>query len=71
VNGNIQTPSLIIEQGAMFEGSCKMLQMHNAAEKVKRENRKDEPLDTTKMPPVRTDAAAKPATIPNVSNTVS
>ena len=27
VNGNIQTPSLIIEQGAVFEGSCKMLQM--------------------------------------------
>lgn len=71
MNGNIQTPSLIIEQGAIFEGSCKMLQMHTAAEKAKRENKKDEPLDTTKMPPVRTDAAAKPATIPNVSNTVS
>ena len=27
VNGNIQTPSLIIEQGALFEGSCKMVQM--------------------------------------------
>ena len=27
VNGNIQTPSLIIEQGAVFEGSCKMVQM--------------------------------------------
>lgn len=71
MNGNIQTPSLVIEQGAMFEGSCKMLQMHTAAEKAKKENKKDEPLDTTKMPPVRTDAAAKSATIPNVSNTVS
>lgn len=70
VNGNIQTPSLIIEQGAIFEGSCKMLQMHTAAEKASKENKKDEPLDTTKMPPVRTDAA-KPTTIPNVSNTVS
>jgi cytoskeletal protein CcmA (bactofilin family) len=70
VNGNIQTPSLIIEQGAIFEGSCKMLQMHTAAEKAKKDTKKDEPLDTTKMPPVRTDAA-KPATIPNVSNVVS
>jgi cytoskeletal protein CcmA (bactofilin family) len=70
VNGNIQTPSLIIEQGAIFEGSCKMVQMQNAADKAKRETKKDEPLDTTKMPPVRNDAA-KPTTIPNVSNTVS
>lgn len=72
VTGNIQTPSLIIEQGAIFEGSCKMLQMQTAAEKAKRENKTAEPLDTTKMPPpVRTDAPAKPATIPNVSNVVS
>ena len=36
VNGNIQTPSLVIEQGAVFEGSCKMLQMTAAADKAKR-----------------------------------
>src|SRR6185436_6644103 len=36
VNGNIQTPSLIIEQGAMFEGTCKMLQMSQAADKNKK-----------------------------------
>ena len=73
VTGNIQTPSLIIEQGAVFEGSCKMLQMHTAAEKAKKEKKDEAPLDTTKMPPppVRTDAAAKPATIPNVSSVVS
>ena len=69
VNGNIQTPSLIIEQGAIFEGSCKMLQMHTAAEKA-RKDKKDEPLDTTKM--VRPDApAAKPTEVASVSNTVS
>ena len=72
VTGNIQTPSLIIEQGAIFEGSCKMLQMATAADKAKREKKVDEPLDTTKMPPpVRPEAAAKPASIPNVSNVVS
>lgn len=61
VNGNIQTPSLIIEQGAMFEGSCKMLQMATAAEKTKK---KEEPLDTSRM-------QTKPADIPAVSTSVS
>ena len=50
VNGNIQTPSLIIEQGAVFEGSCKMVQ---AVDKAKKEKKEDQPLDTTKMPAMR------------------
>jgi cytoskeletal protein CcmA (bactofilin family) len=71
VNGNIQTPSLIIEQGAIFEGSCKMVQMQTAAAKVQKDNGKDEPLDTTKMP-LRSDAqAAKPTAVSSVSNVVS
>ena len=70
VNGNIQTPSLIIEQGAVFEGSCKMLQMTQAADKAK-SVRKEEPLDTSKMKTIAADAAAKSADIPSVSNTVS
>jgi len=71
VNGNIQTPSLIIEQGAVFEGSCKMLQMSAAADKIKKDKKgEDEPLDTSK---IRTISAneAKPADIPSVSNVVS
>src|SRR3954447_3386038 len=47
VHGNIQTPSLIIEQGAIFEGTCKMLQMSQAADKAKVNAKKDEPLDTS------------------------
>ena len=70
VNGNIQTPSLIIEQGAVFEGSCKMLQMTAAADKAKNSVRKEEPLDTSRMKPIPADAA-KPADIPAVSNVVS
>jgi cytoskeletal protein CcmA (bactofilin family) len=69
VNGNIQTPSLIIEQGAMFEGSCKMVQMTQAADKAK-SARKEEPLDTSRMKPIPADAA-KSADIPAVSNVVS
>src|SRR6185369_17336365 len=70
VNGNIQTPSLIIEQGAVFEGSCKMVQMTQAADKAK-SARKEEPLDTSKMKTIAADAAAKSADIPAVSNVVS
>jgi cytoskeletal protein CcmA (bactofilin family) len=39
VNGNIQTPSLIIEQGALFEGSCRMVQVKNAADNKDREEK--------------------------------
>ena len=75
VHGNIQTPSLIIEQGAIFEGSCKMLQMSATVDKSKKEAAKkveDQPLDTSKMQPLRAaDAAVKAAEIPSVSNVVS
>ena len=75
VHGNIQTPSLIIEQGAIFEGSCKMMQMTAAVDKSKKEIKKveDQPLDTSKMQPLRAaDAAAAKATeIPSVSSVVS
>ena len=70
VNGNIQTPSLIIEQGAIFEGSCKMMQMQTAADKARKDKKVDEPLDTTKMP-VHADTTAKPNAIPSVSNVAS
>jgi cytoskeletal protein CcmA (bactofilin family) len=72
VNGNIQTPSLIIEQGAIFEGSCKMMQMSAASEKSKKEVKKvDEPLDTSRMQPLRAADAPKPTEIPSVSSVVS
>jgi len=66
VNGNIQTPSLIIEQGAVFEGSCQMVQMTQAADKAK-STKRDEPLDTSRMKPMPADAAAK-ADIPAASS---
>ena len=55
VNGNIQTPSLVIEQGGIFEGSCKMLQMSQAAEK-----NKNQPLDASGMKPITADGATRP-----------
>jgi len=70
VNGNIQTPSLIIEQGAIFEGSCKMLQMSQAADKAK-SIKKEEPLDTSRMKPIPADAGVKTADIPAATSVVS
>jgi cytoskeletal protein CcmA (bactofilin family) len=70
VNGNIQTPSLVIEQGAIFEGSCKMVQMTAAADKAKRDKR-DEPLDTSRMKTIPADAGAKSTEIPAATNVVN
>src|ERR1043165_1795273 len=70
VNGNIQTPSLIIEQGAIFEGTCKMLQMSQAADKVK-SIKKEEPLDTSRMKTIPADAGVKTADIPAATSVVS
>src|SRR5437763_8714260 len=41
LNSNTQTPSLLIEQGAMVEGSCKMTQAKAAAEKPSKVERKE------------------------------
>jgi len=67
VNGNIQTPSLIIEQGAVFEGTCKMVQMTAAADKAKK--KEDQPLDTSRMKPIPADA--KSTEIPAATSAVS
>src|SRR5215218_7320117 len=34
VTGNIQTPALVIENGALFEGSCRMVQVKEQSEKA-------------------------------------
>ena len=65
VNGNIQTPSLVIEQGAVFEGTCKMVQMSATVDKAKKE--KEPPLDTSKIQSVSADAA-KRTEVPSVSS---
>lgn len=61
LNGNIQTPSLVIEQGGVFEGSCKMVQQQKAAtEKTARVERRENVLDATKLEAVKVDGAKKP-----------
>src|SRR5213595_2226665 len=60
LTGNIQAPSLMIEQGAMFEGSCKMTQAKAAADKPAKVERKDNVIDATKLDSLRSDATRKP-----------
>ena len=71
VNGNIQTPSLVIEQGAVFEGTCKMLKMTAALDKSRDEKRAQEikaPLDTTSMKPTPSDSPVhKPTEMPSLA----
>ena len=59
LNGNIQTASLMIEPGALFEGSCKMIKATAAAGKDKSNGREEQPLDTSSMQPVKADTSDK------------
>ena|ERR1700682_893265 len=60
LNGNIQTPSLVIEPGATFEGSSKMVQMKTAAsDKSPKVERKDNILDASKLEAVKVDGSGR------------
>jgi cytoskeletal protein CcmA (bactofilin family) len=59
LSGNIQTPSLLVEQGAVFEGSCKMVQAKTASDNTPKVERKDNVLDASKLEAVRVDAPKK------------
>jgi cytoskeletal protein CcmA (bactofilin family) len=57
VSGNIQTPSLVIEQGAVFEGSCKMVQLKAAA--APKVERKENVLDASRLDAIKVDGPKK------------
>jgi cytoskeletal protein CcmA (bactofilin family) len=66
LNGNIQTASLMIEPGALFEGSCKMIKV--SAGKSKTNGRDDQPLDTTD---IKTTSSPEAPEIDSVSSVAS
>jgi cytoskeletal protein CcmA (bactofilin family) len=72
VNGNIQTPSLVIEQGAVFEGSCRMFQQKAAQEKQREDKSHDtsSALDTSSMQPI-SESATETSTYSDVSDVAS
>ena len=71
LNGNIQTASLMIEPGALFEGSCKMIKVNAVTEKGKSNGRDEQPLDTTTMKAINADGSDKSKAIENVSSVAS
>jgi cytoskeletal protein CcmA (bactofilin family) len=71
LNGNIQTASLMIEPGALFEGSCKMLKINAATTKDKTNGRDDQPVDTTKVKQINTESSTQSSKIANVSGVAS
>lgn len=71
LNGNIQTPSLMIEPGALFEGTCKMIKLNAATAKGKSNGRDEQPLDSTSMKPINADTTPESTEIANVSSVAS
>lgn len=71
LNGNIQTASLMIEPGALFEGSCKMIKLNSAVGKGKSNGRDDQPLDTTSMKPINADSSTASTEIADISSIAS
>jgi cytoskeletal protein CcmA (bactofilin family) len=65
VEGNIQTPSLVIEQGAIFEGNCRMAQQRAAVEAEKAV------VDTTGMEPISAESESESADFESISEVAS
>lgn len=72
VNGNIQTPSLVIEQGAVFEGSCRMVQQKAAMDKQHEDRSRAESsaLDTSSMQPIA-DSTSESSSYSDISDVAS
>lgn len=71
LNGNIQTASLMIEPGALLEGSCKMIKMSADTSKGKSNGRDEQPLDATSLTPINADASETSTEIESVSSASS
>lgn len=70
ITGNIQTPALVIENGAMFEGSCRMVHLKDVPAKLpsKNENATAATASTPATTSTSTQAASAP-TAKAVNNT--
>src|SRR2546430_8839358 len=57
VTGNIQTPALVIENGAIFEGSCRMVQLKEQFEKQQDKDETATPASATSATPASSASA--------------
>src|SRR5437588_7194576 len=67
VTGNIQTPALVIENGALFEGSCRMAQIKEQSDRQSGTDKKAE----TSQTPASSSSASPAASTPGPSSTSS
>src|SRR2546421_9431690 len=65
VTGNIQTPALVIENGALFEGSCRMVQLKEQSDRQSGTDKKAE----TSQTPASSSSASPAASTPGPSST--
>ena len=71
INGNIQTASLMIEPGALFEGSCKMIKMATGSSKGKSNGRDEQPVDAPNTKTLSATASPETPKVDNVSSIAS
>lgn len=75
VTGNIQTPALVIESGALFEGSCRMTQARDSSDKqTKKETATPSvttPTPSTTPTPTPAPSAGSSSTAPSTSSTAT
>ena len=80
LTGNVQTASLMIEPGALFEGSCKMIKSTavtatpapaQAQAKPKINGKDEQSMDTASLGPVKVDDGDDPSKKENVSRVAS
>ncbi|MBD0325102.1 MAG: polymer-forming cytoskeletal protein [Pyrinomonadaceae bacterium] len=65
VHGNVQAPVLVIEQGAIFEGSCRMKSLETArkTELTEKAQAKDSPQRSSSVPPPTAARSAAPEAV--------
>lgn len=69
VTGNIQTPALVIEQGAIFEGSCRMLHLKDEQNNQQLRAAEEEQPLVKNMPNLK--EVAEPAALPELYEVAS
>ena len=68
VTGNIQTPALVIENGALFEGSCRMVQLKESLDK---QAKKEEAKPSTAAASSTSSSSASSSSSPSTPSTSS
>jgi cytoskeletal protein CcmA (bactofilin family) len=69
VNGNVQTPALVVEQGAIFEGSCRMIQLKTEQEREAASGERQAPAEDSQA--ATGESAGEPSELANSASSLS